>query len=213
MFSLKGRKDGFRFLLPKDFICDEINEKYAKILIEQKSFYTQPIDFINETIKGVQILGFNDGTIEQQQNSHGHSLRPTLSNSDRSKQNDFLQPFAPNVYRSEASPLALIDKTLNVTFRHTLGFLNYFMIFENFWYLYTRDTNYNNMRYVFTIDLIDGEGRAYSRIVLYDPIINGIDMLNLDYTQPVAQSETFTVIFKYSNIDYQFLDVNDEQII
>ena len=32
MFSLKGRQDGFRLLLPQEFICDEINDKYAKIL-------------------------------------------------------------------------------------------------------------------------------------------------------------------------------------
>lgn len=213
MFTLKGRKDGFRFMLPKDFICNEINEKYAKILLEQKSFFTQPIDFINETIRGIQILGFNEATIEQQQSSRGNVLRPNLSSQDRTEKDQFLSPFASNIYRSEASPLALIDKTLNVVFRHTLGYLNYFMLFENFWYLYSRDTQYKDMRFTFNIDIVDSQGRTYSRIVLYDPIINGIDMLQLDYTQPVAQSETFTVIFKYSNIDYQFISINDELIL
>lgn len=212
MFALKGRKDGFRFLLPADFICEEINEKYAKILQEQKSFYLKPIDFLNETIKGIQILGFSEGTMEQQQSGHGKPIRQQLNPLiDRTEENRFAHTASGMTYRSEKNPLALIDKTLNVTFRHTLGFLNYFMLFENFWYLYTRDIKADKQ--VFTIDIIDAHGRAYSRIVLYDPIIHGIDMLNLDYSQPVAQSETFNVIFKYSNIDYQFLDVNDEEIL
>ena len=32
MFTLKGRQDGFRLLLPKDFIPKPVEEKYAKIL-------------------------------------------------------------------------------------------------------------------------------------------------------------------------------------
>jgi hypothetical protein len=42
-------------------------------------------------------------------------------------------------------------------------------------------------------------------LVLQHPIINGIDMLSFDYTQPIAQSQTFQVVFKYSNFDYQFV--------
>lgn len=208
MFALKGRKDGFRFLFPSDFICEEINDKYAKILQNQKSFYTKPIDFINETIRGIQILGFSEASMEQQQPGNGHNLR----NFNRTEQNRFSQTASGVSYRSEKNPLALLDKTFNVTFRHTLGFLNYFMLFENFWYLYSRDTTNKDMRQVFDIDIIDGQGRAYSKIVLYDPVIHGIDMLNLDNSQPIAQSETFQVVFKYSNIDYQFIGITDEKI-
>lgn len=211
MFTLRGRKDGFRFLLPQDYIVDEINEKYAQILQEQKSFYTKPIDFVNETIKGIQILGFSEATVLQNQTAKGNNIRTQTL--DRTSQNRFQHTAAEQAYRSEKNPLSLIDKTLNVTFRHTLGFLNYFMLFENFWYLYARDTQYKDIHQTFNIDLIDSHGRAYSRIVLYDPFIHSIDMLNLDYSQPIAQSETFTIVFKYSNIDYQFLEVNDEKIL
>lgn len=210
MFTLRGRKDGFRFLFPQDFIVTEIKEKYSKILQEQKSFFENPVDFLNETIRGVQVLGFNDATIMQRQSAHGNQLRHF--NLDRTKQNRFAHTGTEEPYRSEQNPLSLIDKTFNVTFRHTLGFLNYFIMFENFWYLYSRDTTYDEIKNFFNIDIIDSQGRVYSRIVLYNPIIHGIDMLNLDYSQPVAQSETFNVIFKYSNIDYQFLYINDETI-
>lgn len=205
MFSLKGRQDGFRLLLPQEFICDEINDKYAKILQNQKSFFTKPIDFLNETIQSVQVLGFSDGTINQPQPGIGHPL----IDPNRVKQNKFLHTATDFTYRSEVNPLQLIDKTLNITFRHTLGFLNYFLLFENFWYLYSRDKQYEDISFTFNIDIINQNGQVYSKIVLYDPIIHGIDMLDLNYTKPVAESQTFTVIFKYSNIDYQFISTND----
>ena len=205
MFSLKGRQDGFRLLLPQEFICDEINDKYAKILQNQKSFFTKPIDFLNETIQRVQVLGFSDGTVNQPQPGIGHPL----IDPNRVKQNKFLHTATDFTYRSEVNPLQLIDKTLNITFRHTLGFLNYFLLFENFWYLYSRDKQYKDISFTFNIDIINQNGQVYSKIVLYDPIIHGIDMLDLDYTKPVADSQTFTVIFKYSNIDYQFISTND----
>ena len=205
MFSLKGRQDGFRLLLPQEFICEEINDKYAKILQNQKSFFTKPIDFLNETIQSVQVLGFSDGTVNQPQPGIGHPL----IDPNRVKQNKFLHTATDFTYRSEVNPLQLIDKTLNITFRHTLGFLNYFLLFENFWYLYSRDKQYEDISFTFNIDIINQNGQVYSKIVLYDPIIHGIDMLDLNYTKPVADSQTFTVIFKYSNIDYQFISTND----
>ena len=205
MFSLKGRQDGFRLLLPQEFICDEINDKYAQILQNQKSFFTKPIDFLNETIQSVQVLGFSDGTVNQPQPGIGHPL----IDPNRVKQNKFLHTATDFTYRSEVNPLQLIDKTLNITFRHTLGFLNYFLLFENFWYLYSRDKQYKDISFTFNIDIINQNGQVYSKIVLYDPIIHGIDMLDLNYTKPVADSQTFTVIFKYSNIDYQFISTND----
>ena len=36
-------------------------------------------------------------------------------------------------------------------------------------------------------------------------------MLDLNYTQPMAQSQTFKVEFKYNNLDYQFLEIEKEE--
>ena len=209
MLTLKERKDNFRFLLPSNFIVEEINDKYARILQEQHSFIYKPIDFLNETIRSIQVLGFNEATFVQQQPGTGHNLRKM-----RTEQNKFMFSATERAYRGEVNPLQLLDKTFNVTFRHTLGFINYFMLFENFWYIYHRDTDSKDLsNNQFFIDFMDGYGRAYSRIVLEDPLINSIDMLSLDYTAPIASSETFNVAFKYSNIDYQFLEVNDEEVL
>ena len=89
MFGLKGRQDAFRLLLPKEFLMPEVEEKYSEILRSKNSFYDTPIDFLNETIQKVQVLGFNDATIPQQQSSRGN--KPVLD-PKRQNQNEFMFP-------------------------------------------------------------------------------------------------------------------------
>ena len=38
-----------------------------------------------------------------------------------------------------------------------------------------------------------------------------MDMLEFDYTQPVAQSQTFNIEFKYSNFDFEFISIDELQ--
>ena len=166
MFGLKGRQDAFRLLLPKEFIMPEVEENYSEILRNKNSFYDTPIDFLNETIQKVQVLGFNDATVVQQQSSRGN--KPILDQ-DRKKQNEFMFPSNDYNYRSEVSPIALIDKTLNITFKHTLGYLNYFLLFENFFYQYTRDRKYKDLDYQFSVDIYNERGSIYSRRLIDSP--------------------------------------------
>lgn len=207
MFGLKGRQDAFRLLLPKEFIMPEVEEKYAEILRSKNSFYDSPIDFLNETIQKVQVLGFDNATMQQQQSSRGS--KPVLD-TDRKNQNEFMFPSGEYSYRSEISPISLIDKTLNITFRHTLGYLNYFLLFENFFFQYTRDRSYKDLDYKFSVDIYNEKGSIYSRILIDSPFVHSMDMLDFDYTQPIAQSQTFQVAFKYSNFDFQFITIEDE---
>lgn len=205
MLGLRGRQNGYRLLLPKNFICDEIQEKYSTLLREKHSFFNSPIDFLNESIQQVEILGFNDATVQQQQTVTG---RP-LIRQERLQQNEFQYQSTEFNYRKDTSPLSLVDRTLNIQFRHTVGYISYFMLFENFWYLYTRDRYYDEMCHEFNIDLLNENGVIYSRIVIEDPMINSMDMLSFDFSQPVATSQVFKVEFKYSNFDYQFISIED----
>lgn len=207
MFTLKGRQDLFKLTLPDDFIATEINEKYAKIIQANKSYLYRPIDFINETIQSVQILGFNEGTIPQQQQATG---KPIIKDW-RKEENRFPHTAFEYNYRSEKNPLAIMDRTLNIIFRHTLGFVNYFLMFENFWYQYSRDREYKEMPDQITIDIFNNIGEVYSQIIVFNPVINGIDMLDLNYNAPIAQSQTFKVEIKYSNIDFVFIDTEKKE--
>lgn len=204
MLSLKGRQDQFRLLLPDDLIPEQINEKYTKILVDRHSFITKPIDFLSETIKGIQVLGFNNGTVQQPQQMSGASIlyNGVQKYDDR---NEFAHPHSDFNYRTAQNPVGLMDKTLNIDFRHTLGYINYFMIFETFFYQNSRDIEYKSLPTQFNVDIFNEGGEIYSRVVMFDPLLDGLDMLDLDFTQPVAQSSTFRAVFKYSNVDFQFI--------
>ncbi len=206
MFGLKGRQDGFRLLLPKEFLVPEVEAKYAGILKEKIGYFDSPIDFLNETIQKVNVLGFQDGTMIQEQPVKG--AEPTIKQ-NRIKQNQFQYAGSQFNYRSGVPPIQLTDKTFNITFRHTLGYLNYFMLFENFWYQFSRDMNYEDLPQKFTIDLFNELGSIYSRVSLFYPMINSMDMLEFDYTQPIAQSQTFNIEFKYSNFDFEFISIDE----
>lgn len=206
MFGLKGRQDGFRLLFPKEFLVPQIEEKYTKILSDKHGYYLTPIDFINESIQKVNVLGFQNATVQQQQSSRGE---PTIDPS-RVEQNKFLYAATDYNYRNGVSPISLTDRTFNVTFRHSLGYLNYFILFENFWYQFARDMKYDDLMQRLSIDIINEKGSIYSRIVLFYPLINSMDMLEFDYSQPIAQSQTFNVEFKYSDFDFEFIDIDEE---
>lgn len=202
MFTLKSKQDSFRLILPKEFIAEEIVEKYEKILRKANSFYETPIDFINETIQGVDVLGFTEAAVLQQQTDRG-----TFATSPATVEaNKFLHTASDFPYRSEANPIQLIDKTLRIRFRHTLGYVNYFLLFENFFWMYQRDYKYKDMPEYIPIYLFDENMTAYAKIMLYHPIISGLDMLTFDYTQPVAQSQTFNMELKYGNLDFEFIE-------
>ena len=197
----------YRLILPDELIPEEINEKYTKILTDRRSFIYKPIDLLNETIQKIQVLGFNNGTVAQQQVMTGRSVMHP-NDPAYEPQNAFQYAHTDYNYRTVANPVALVDKTFNIDFRHTLGYLNYFILFESFFYQNMRDMNYKNLPKQMNVDIYNEGGEIYSRIVLFDPLIDGIDMLDLDFSQPVANSQTFRVIFKYSNIDFQFLEDN-----
>jgi hypothetical protein len=60
-----------------------------------------------------------------------------------------------------------------------------------------------------SVDLLNEKGSIYARIILENPLIDGIDMLSFDYTKPIAESQTFQVVFKYSSFDYQFVQAEE----
>ena len=206
MLGLQSNPSLYKLTLPKEFLVPEIQKKYYEILKNKKGFFNNPIDFLNESIQRVEVFGVTNAALEQPQ--PGTGVDYTFDKS-RIVPDSFTYPHTQFKYRAAQSPLALLDMTMNIEFRHSLGYLNYLMVFENFWYLYSRDTYSNNMVKQFNIDILNEIGEIYSRIIIYDPIINGIDMLSLDHTRPIGESQSFKVEFKYSNFEFKFLDIDD----
>ena len=163
MLALNSLNNGARILFPKEFLHPLVEEKYSIILKNKHGFFRRPIDFINESIQRIDVLGFINASIQQQQTNWPMQYHD--NNGDYHDKNQFIHTSTEYTYRSEVTPISLIDKTLNVEFRHTLGYLNYIILFENFWYLYRRDEPYADLVKQFVIELFDERGIIYCRIL------------------------------------------------
>ena len=202
MLSLSPRYDLFRFALPKDFIPEEVNKKYQKLLDKNAGVLVTPIDYLNESIQGVNIPGISDLIIEQTQHSHN-----SISGNGRLN----VEPSRSNSYKSPSNPLDRINKEITVTFRFNQGFYNYFMLYETIFWRCCKPTDYPNEDVLY-IELLDETGRITSRVKFFDCMIDSIDGLDFTYSKIERDSGTFNITFKFNNIDFVYLDKNGREI-
>ena len=203
MLSLSPRYDLFRFAFPKDFIPKELNEKYAKILQQNAGVLTTPIDYLNESIQGVNIPGISELTMEQTQ----HSTNPIIPTDTRQN----VEPARTNAYKSTANPLTNIEREFTVTFRFNVGFYNYFLLYETIFWKYCKHLDYPNEDVLY-IELLDETGSVRARIKYMDCLVDGLDGLNFSYSKFERESGTFDIKFKFNNIDFVFVDEEGKEI-
>ena len=202
MLSLPPRYDLFRFELPKTFLPPEVNEKYQKILSRNAGVLVTPIDYLNESIQGINIPGMSELITEQQQHSH---------NSIQGLGKINVEPSRQQSYKATGNPLDKINKEITITFRFNQGFYNYFMLYETIFWKYCKPTNYPNEDVLY-IELMDETGRVSSRIKFFDCVIDGIEGLEFTYSKMERDSGTFNITFKFNNIDFVFIDENGKEI-
>lgn len=202
MLSLSPRYDLFKFELPKTFLPKEVSDKYQKILNKNAGVITTPIDYLNESIQGINIPGISDLTIDQPQHSFN-------SISGEEKLN--VEPGRSNTYKNNANPLDKISKEITITFRFNQGFYNYFMLYETIFWKFCKPTNYPNEDVLY-IELLDETGRTNARIKFFDCVIDGLDGLDFTYSKIERDAGTFEMTFKFNNIDITFIDENGKEI-
>ena len=207
MLSLNPRSDLFKFRFPKDFLPKEIEEKYSKYLSMKSAVINSPIEYLNESVQRIEIPGITDLVLQQQQHS-SNSIEPTRVGVPGLGRIN-VEPKTDISYNGSDNPLDRINKEFKVTFRYNQGYMNYFMIFETIFYRFCKPLNHP-CDPVFIIDLLSETGNVISRIELIDVYIDGIDGIELDYTKLERNDGTFTITFKFNNINYDMLLDNIE---
>lgn len=189
--SLNPRFDTFRFALPKELVPDEIYQKWYDVLNRyDKNVIREPIDIINESIQSVEVGGTGDSTIEQNQTYHNPNTKR-------------IEPHSKVTYRSSKNPVDLIPNELTITFRHTQGFYNYFLLFESWFYHYAKENTEDGFVPFLYIEIMDEMGEVVDHVSFSHPVFDSIDSLQLSYNKTDRSFETFTCKFKYSNIDFE----------
>lgn len=202
MLSLSPRMDLFRFILPKDFLPTEVEEKYYKLFQQNAGVITTPIDYLNESIMGVSFPGISDINIVQDQ--HGsNSIKESNLGKGMGRIN--VEPKHEIVYTTPDNPLEKIEKEFKVTFRQNQGLYNYFMLYETIFYKICKPHLYPPIDRLY-IDILNENGGVVSRVLFYDCYIDGIEGLEFDYTKLERETGSFQVTFKFNNVDFELMN-------
>lgn len=204
MLSLSPRFDLFKFSLPDDFLPEPIKSKYIPILNKEPGILVSPIDYLNESIKGITFPGIQDINITQQQHSTNTITRDNTNITGKRLGKMNVEPKQDNVYVGPSNPLDKIEREFKVTFRQNQSLMNYFMIYETIFYRMCKPLLYGKGE-DFIIDLLKEDGTITSRVYIKQANIDGIDGLDFSYDKIDRQTDTFDVNFKFNNIDFEIL--------
>ena len=195
------------FHFPKDFLPKDIEEKYTKIINRDKSVIQTPIDYLNESIQGIDFPGLSDLIVEQSQHSPVH---PENHNEQMGLQGKrvSIEPERTNVTYSPKNILSQLAGEFTVTLRKNQGLYNYFMLYETIFHKILKEyANVEKPDDVFYIDILEESGAIMGRIKLFQPRIDGIEGLQFSYNKLERQTETFDLKFRFNNIDFDIVEV------
>jgi hypothetical protein len=186
MFSQNPRADQFKIIIPDDFYVQEITDKYNDLL-QQKPFIINNIsDLLEESIKtfdtpefGVNLLEQTAGNLVGISNVHQQLPKQSLDKAT--------------------------EKTFSITFRHTDGYLTYFMMLEHFFYRYKMGKNQDRKNFgTVIVELSLPNGIAVCRLKLNRVNLIGVPALSLDYSNPARDQSMFTCTFGYDTFETTF---------
>lgn len=188
MLSLNPKMSQFRFIIPTEFLPEEIKDKYREVINREPSVLYDPIDYLNESIKGVSFPGISELIQEQAQ---------TSTNTNKMGR----EPARMNVTTTIKNPLELIDNTITVTFRCNRGFVNYFMVYEMLFHRLMKTKNYRDGD-EFMLQLLDQNGKVISVVTFYQCHPEGMDGLNFSYSNTDPEEAEFSIVFRFNNINF-----------
>ncbi len=190
MLNLNPRYNLFRFMIPKDIIPTEIEEKWTNILNDNvKRSIRMPIDIINQSIVSVSIPGIQDSAMIQNQ----------TGKNDMTGMTEGLSEVA---YRNTQSAFDSVKPSIEVTFKHIQGFYNYLLLYET-WFYHAMKRNDEIMPDLY-LEFLNETGEIVMFMTLYDPVFVGLDGLQLSYNRVERGTDEFTVTFTGRAIDFDF---------
>ena len=176
---LSARNNQFRFSFPRNFIPNEIADKYRNYFNRMPGgLIKEPIDFFNYSIQSINLPG------------------PTFTPTE---QNDF--PGSTRNFRSTFPKTELFDRSLTVTMQAFDGWVNYWMAVELFEYYYKLSGKNPFLPEGVGIEMIDGEGYSLVTVQLKDMIMSGVGSLDLNFSSNTIEFQTFDINFVYNKLN------------
>lgn len=172
---LNSRNNLYNFKFPRNFIPKEVADKYKKYLNRiPGSVLTEPIDFINYSIQGINLPGISFDPVTQSPND------------------------GTIIYHRGATPIQnLVEREFTVSMQLLDGFINYWIMNDTLLYYYSwakKEEYVEDLK----LQIMDAEGIHVISARFHQPIMKSISELDLNMSQNVAEFNTFTVSFNYN---------------
>ena len=176
---LNSRNNSFDFRFPRGFVPKEVADKYKKYINNVPGgLLSEPVDFINYSIQGINIPGVSFNPLTQEDNDG--SIR----------------------YHRGAIPIQnTINREFTVTMQLLDGFINYWIMIDTLLWYYARSTKQSHIESPLTLRILDAEGASVAYMEFTDCIMNSINELNLNFAENVASFQTFEVTFFYNRLN------------
>jgi len=176
---LNSKNNNFIFRYPKDFLPDNLKQKYNTYLKTQPTPFKNCIEYLNATIQKVTLPILNITNIEQ-----GQTQTPY-------KRMD----------RGGLSYTQNLTREISVTHKHTEGFISYFMIWEN---IINYDTYQNDRKFLPPVDIVmlNNEFKETFRYKFDKLLFSGFgETIDLDYSSVRNIPKTFTIKYQYNSLE------------
>jgi hypothetical protein len=184
---LNAKNNQFVFRFPKGFITPEIEEKYNYYLKRLPTPFETITDYVNNTVQAVTFPSVASDEVEQWV---GRKVSVDGKNIGKN----------PQYWRQSLDLDRVIPKEFTVSLKAADGYLNYWVLFEN----YRQYLTIPNMEDYFpdmNIMYLDREGHELITISFKQPLIKSISEVEMNYSSTAMDFRTFTIGFKYNTFD------------
>lgn len=173
---LNNKQNAFTIYFPPNFFYPKVEKRWLPVINRLKLPYETIEDFFNSTIQSVSLPQISLPILTQQQSQFniayrgGKELEPTL------------------------------EKTLDVTFKLTEGFISYWILFDQIeeYLLYKEDAVFWPNMFVSFLDLNGIELVVFE----FEQLIpTSMSQVELSYSQTAAEFNTFSVSLRYNRFN------------
>jgi hypothetical protein len=175
----KSIKDLFIFNFPKDFVSNDIENRYKIFLDNYHKSHATVLDYVNSLIKGIDLPSLKFSTSSQKK------LYGVESN-----------------FRGASVPYNIYERTFKITMSLPDFYISYRIIEDVMLNIYTRPTLFIEP---FEILSLDNNRKAIFKTTISEIIPEGMGGIELSYSDNSTEEKTIDLNFKFNYIDTECL--------
>ena len=170
---LNAKNSNFVLKLPTNFLYPEVVEKYNRYLIHDPNPYNNLVDYVNASIQSVNFTGF------------GYDPAP------QTLYDDFVK------WKRGWNSTKMLNKTFTISFKTYEGFINYWILREQFIQFLDYDTE-NEFLAPITLSFLDHAGFELFKYTFEQVLMIGIGDLDMSFAANMPEFNTFSIDFTYN---------------